>query len=163
MTHRNFTAVKHEGVAPGTLSEIDNKQINYRGSRPFKELTGLAPALRQEVLNASPRKQMYLEAIHLDKYNKSYDKMFETLAYLASEIISCNSMDNTDHFDVSVVRAFEHHCMNPRYGYTTRVISKERPQLLIRCQLFLETIDGNESGSSRVLREGPTWWQINSA
>lgn len=162
----------------------DTREINYRGSKKFQELRALSPIVAEEAAaTRSPQRLQFLEAIHLHKYNKSYDRLFESLGELAEQVID-RPLPDTTPFDLTVARSFEHHCRNPRYGYSSRAHSR-RSDLLARVSKFLAghqlavhspemlrpsstdrlvtmsaSVDVPVPGdAARVRREGPTWWQ----
>jgi hypothetical protein len=59
----------------------------------------------------------FLEAIHLHKYNKSYDDMFESLDDMCGRIITANPVigPNLGQLEVAIIKSYIHHCDNLRY------------------------------------------------
>lgn len=143
----------------------DTREINYRGSKKFQELRSLSPIVAEEAATTrSPQRLKFLEAIHLHKYNKSYDRLFESLGDLAEEVIA-RPVSEASAFELTVVKSFEHHCGNPRYGYSTRAHG-QRSDLLARVGEYLagsvtsgQAVTVTQGDDARVRREGPTWWQ----
>ena len=92
--------------------------------------------------------------------------VFESLGDLAEEVIA-RPVSEASAFELTVVKSFEHHCGNPRYGYSTRAHGR-RSDLLARVGEYLAgsvtsgqavTVTQGDDGDARVRREGPTWWQ----
>jgi len=98
--------------------------------------------------------------------------VFDSLGDLAEEVIA-RPVSEASPFELTVVKSFEHHCGNPRYGYSTRAHGRHS-DLLARVGEYLAgsttsvhmpsgvqavTVTQGDDGDARVRREGPTWWQ----
>eukprot|EP00035_Acanthoeca_spectabilis_P033611 m.24594 g.24594 ORF g.24594 m.24594 type:complete len:191 (-) comp6094_c0_seq1:1415-1987(-) len=172
MAYRWFRGIGHlraGGTALATVGETTSRtrclttnisqshKIKYRGSEPYNELRTLSPAVAESVLSGT-LEHRFLEAIHLYKYNKSYDEMFATMEAMCQEILHDKSTTMlTTSLEESILKSFLHHCANPRYGYINREISSTPTRTDVK--QFMRRLQQFKKGKG-LKGGGPTWWQL---
>jgi len=92
--------------------------INAASSSYSEGLTSPAARLHTSVVGQNP-KQTFMQAIHVHKQNGNYDQMFQSLEELCKKVVS-KPADKVTDWDMIVLRSFDHHCSNPRYGWSDR-------------------------------------------
>eukprot|EP00039_Didymoeca_costata_P028640 m.21836 g.21836 ORF g.21836 m.21836 type:complete len:177 (-) comp7240_c0_seq1:96-626(-) len=130
-------------------------KLKYRNQATWNLHYTLPECLQQQP-SRDWKQTLFNDAIHIDKHNKDYEGMFDKLGLVCAEILRSRAVTETD---LIYLRSLVHHVTNTRYGYTNRRIATTGIFSEVQDKLKLHSDQQHSRNFSRVILEGPSWWQ----